>query len=325
MEKKDNEKDIWVIGDIHGCFDPFKELMTALNGETNKLIFLGDYIDFGPSSKEILDYLMHLNCEKVFLMGNHEQMMLDFVKKGYIYQKYEDTWICDNGGHTTIRSLYPDIHVCECNSEDFTPEDFPLEQKYIDFLEKLKMSHTETIGDQKFLFTHAKLNPNLSAADQLSVNSIEEMVAFCERNKMHPEKTLLWNREEVEGKYGDFILIHGHTPTNLLNSHIGNLHGYKPELGYPFIKFKDPQNKVKFSGREREGYSLSESHWENANFSDIISINLDTGCVYGNYLTALKLSEENFKKNQFEIIQVKNGTDYRRGKNCSLETIYIKN
>ncbi|MDR0355331.1 MAG: metallophosphoesterase, partial [Deltaproteobacteria bacterium] len=72
---------IWAIGDIHGMFDPLKRLLERIREfdkpeDPAKVIFLGDYIDHGPSSKETLDLVMRLDLEKVCLAGNHEDMAL---------------------------------------------------------------------------------------------------------------------------------------------------------------------------------------------------------------------------------------------------------
>ena len=76
---------IVAIGDIHGCFDPLKALIRSVEGfrhevEDIEYIFIGDYIDRGPSTKEVLDFLIHLKAKKTFLMGNHEHMLLVYYK-----------------------------------------------------------------------------------------------------------------------------------------------------------------------------------------------------------------------------------------------------
>jgi len=49
----------FVVGDIHGCFKSLKELYSNLDG-WDRLIFLGDYIDRGPESKKVIDFLINL-------------------------------------------------------------------------------------------------------------------------------------------------------------------------------------------------------------------------------------------------------------------------
>lgn len=71
------------IGDIHGCIDPLNDLLKTVLPELGKgdhLVFLGDVIDRGPSSKACVERLMQCPSETTaevrFVMGNHEQAML---------------------------------------------------------------------------------------------------------------------------------------------------------------------------------------------------------------------------------------------------------
>lgn len=71
----------YVIGDIHGCYDEMLRLINMIhdhaNGNSYKIIFVGDYVDRGPNSKEVVDYIMRTkNHGHIALMGNHEDMIL---------------------------------------------------------------------------------------------------------------------------------------------------------------------------------------------------------------------------------------------------------
>ena len=77
---------LYAMSDIHGCIDELKTRMERidLSGE-NRLIFLGDYLDYGDSSCQVLKYILELQKqyggEKIIVLkGNHEQMFLDFIK-----------------------------------------------------------------------------------------------------------------------------------------------------------------------------------------------------------------------------------------------------
>lgn len=85
----------FVIGDIHGCLDELQTLVGTIKGlvkdEESHLIFLGDYIDRGPDSSGVVDYLMKLPSEwngyVDCLMGNHEDM---YNQTTYGVGKYDD-------------------------------------------------------------------------------------------------------------------------------------------------------------------------------------------------------------------------------------------
>src|SRR5260370_40994849 len=81
MWKKESR--VFAFGDIHGCPDELGALLKAIDlGADDTVIFIGDYVDRGPSARDAIDILIdlksrHLNT--VFLKGNHEDMMLAFI------------------------------------------------------------------------------------------------------------------------------------------------------------------------------------------------------------------------------------------------------
>ena len=109
------------IGDIHGSLGAFRALRASLNLADDRLIFLGDYIDRGPESRQVLETLLDLssNPHHVFLRGNHDQWLLRARKE----KRWFKTWIGEGvGGKETLRaygassfevsalSLIPDEH-----------------------------------------------------------------------------------------------------------------------------------------------------------------------------------------------------------------------
>lgn len=76
---------IYAISDIHGCMDALKKQMEYVDlGGDNRIVFLGDYIDYGNSSCQVLQYIWELQKQMgdenvIALKGNHEQMFLEWV------------------------------------------------------------------------------------------------------------------------------------------------------------------------------------------------------------------------------------------------------
>jgi len=67
------------IGDIHGCHTALATLLDYVKPtRDDQLIFLGDYIDRGPASRQVIETLLSLKqtCSTIFLRGNHEEMIL---------------------------------------------------------------------------------------------------------------------------------------------------------------------------------------------------------------------------------------------------------
>jgi serine/threonine protein phosphatase 1 len=96
-----------IIGDVHGHYT---ELMRALehadyDPASDRLVFLGDYINRGEESREVLDFVVHLEAAEpgrhVFLRGNHEDIILHSLK-GDVRALH--AWLDGMSGHSTLRS-----------------------------------------------------------------------------------------------------------------------------------------------------------------------------------------------------------------------------
>lgn len=99
---------IYAIGDIHGRDDLLANLLGKIEADakdfngTVKLVFIGDYIDRGNSSKQVVERLRHglpSRFETVFLRGNHEQALMDFMADPIAAAAWL-SW----GGDTTLES-----------------------------------------------------------------------------------------------------------------------------------------------------------------------------------------------------------------------------
>ena len=139
------------VGDIHGSARELEILLAAVApGPADQLVFLGDYVDRGPASNEVIALLVDLQARlpgTVFLRGNHEEMMMDFLgmegARGNIFLRA--------GGASTVASYGLD-------PEAATPEKFRsvLPETHRRFLEEsLRLHHQE--GD--YLFVHAGCVP----------------------------------------------------------------------------------------------------------------------------------------------------------------------
>jgi serine/threonine protein phosphatase 1 len=97
------------IGDIHGCAAALRALVKLIEprpGDT--LISLGDCVDRGPDSRQVIEELLALRekCRLVPLLGNHEEMMLNSIDGR---PQPDDWWTC--GGAATVASYSPQHDV----------------------------------------------------------------------------------------------------------------------------------------------------------------------------------------------------------------------
>jgi serine/threonine protein phosphatase 1 len=184
---------IYAVGDIHGCYDKLLVLMEKMDidFESDTLVFLGDYIDRGPQSFEVVAYLADLKqryANTIFLKGNHEEML-----EKYLSGVDRITYLV-NGGQQTLESYMNRPR----------PEGEPaIPSTHLEFFKSLRIYY-ET---QNYIFVHAGL-----------------------KNKVPLEKQktedLLWIRRRfIESKY-DYgkMVVFGHTPLHeplLLPNKIG--------------------------------------------------------------------------------------------------------
>ena len=174
-------KRLFAIGDIHGCYDSLKKMIEEVIKlqKIDKLILLGDYIDRGKKSKEVIDFIIQLLEQKfdiVPLMGNHETMLLDAIKN----EKNVSKWI-QNGGVQTLKSF----KISSIKN---------LDSKYVKFFNTLKYYYLFN----EFLFVHAGFNDNM-------VNPFSDFYSMIWKCKESYNNPLLANK----------TVVHGHNPINI--------------------------------------------------------------------------------------------------------------
>jgi serine/threonine protein phosphatase 1 len=172
---------LFAISDIHGCFKPFYELVvnTFKLTKSDQLILLGDYIDRGNQSKEVIDFIIDLKREGFNvtpLKGNHEAMLVD----SYYNQDILPLWLM-NYGMSTLESfgIY-DIRE--------------IDSLYLEFFTKLDFY--KIIGN--VIFVHAGFDDSATDpfADECS------MLWECRLSYQNP-------------KLSDKTIIHGHRPKTI--------------------------------------------------------------------------------------------------------------
>lgn len=147
-----------VIGDIHGCSDALKDLLTKIDPKPeDTIITLGDYIDRGPNSKEVIDILLDLNdqCNYIPLMGNHELMLVHIFDGDSA-----DSWMY-HGGLNTILSYKPtQAQTYEVSDLKVLRE--VLTWRHVNFIKNCRRYYE----DEKNIFVHANYDPQKSMDEQ---------------------------------------------------------------------------------------------------------------------------------------------------------------
>ena len=189
---------IYVVGDIHGRADLLDRVAAKIDthssanpGPQSLEVFLGDYIDRGPHSRDVIERLVQRSRlhTMIFLKGNHENYVCEFLKRPSVLANWSQ-----NGGLETLLSygLRPSMRPSDTEQTNLATAFASLLPKtHKQFFAQLKMSFS--CGG--YFFAHAGVNPAFSLAQQR-------------------EEDLLWIRDNFLYCESDFgqIVVHGHTP-----------------------------------------------------------------------------------------------------------------
>jgi serine/threonine protein phosphatase 1 len=190
---------IYAIGDVHGRADLLAEMFAAIDASLvshpidNPIqILLGDYIDRGPRSREVIDALLLREQQHtmIYLRGNHESYAVQFLNDPSVLSE----WLHVGGANTLLSyGLRPSVRNDAQQQQDLSIAFAKaLPRSHRDFMENLTLSYS--CGD--FFFAHAGVRPGVPLAEQ-------------------SEHDLIWIREDFLLHEEDFgkIIVHGHSPT----------------------------------------------------------------------------------------------------------------
>ena len=192
---------IYAVGDIHGRLDLLQDVHQKILQDaqtyqgTKIVVYLGDYVDRGPHSKQVVDYLLAQTLpdfKAVYLLGNHEQVLLQFIE-GHGLEIAQD-WF-GFGGLATLQSYGVMLRGIP------TLKDLPRLQA--EFSEKCPVAHRQfyqalalsfELGG--YFFVHAGIKPKLPLTKQIADD-------------------MLWIRDEFLNSRKQFekVIVHGHSVT----------------------------------------------------------------------------------------------------------------
>jgi serine/threonine protein phosphatase 1 len=187
---------VYAVGDVHGRADLLAQLLSEIDADLKAHpapraihVFLGDYIDRGPDSRQVLDLLVarSQSHETILLKGNHEVLLDEFLRKPESFVTWRDV-----GGIDTLLS-----YGIRPPSNPGPAEQMMLAQRFAEvlpsaqFLKNLKRS----FSCEDFFFVHAGVRPGVPLSHQA-------------------DEDLFWIRDEFlnsEQRFGK-IIVHGHNP-----------------------------------------------------------------------------------------------------------------
>lgn len=188
---------LYVIGDVHGRDDLLAQLVREIESDLTgcsqdaETIFLGDYVDRGPRSADVLQRLTAGDWPLPFvaLRGNHEQMLLRFLNDA----TYLKAWRHFGGLETLLSFGINGPKALEAGAYDDAQRELKsrLSPSTMEFLATIPTS--SQLGD--YFFCHAGIRPGVALANQ-------------------KDDDLLWIRDEftMSQVQHEKIVVHGHTP-----------------------------------------------------------------------------------------------------------------
>jgi serine/threonine protein phosphatase 1 len=191
---------VYAIGDVHGRIDLLRQLEgqivedAARQGEScrNLIVYLGDYVDRGFNSREVIEHLTNGPPEafdRVLLLGNHDQWLRSFLDG----EPVGDSWV-RFGGDATLLSYGVTLALDQPDDVRLAAAQSMLASKLPDGHRALLDSLEPMVAMGDYLFVHAGIRPGVPLAKQA-------------------EHDLIWIREPFlswSGEYGK-IVVHGHT------------------------------------------------------------------------------------------------------------------
>lgn len=190
---------VYAIGDVHGRVDLLQEAFVKIDKHRTAYpianaieVMLGDYIDRGHSSFEVIELLSsRARSGTICLKGNHETFLLQFLHDPYILTHWQHF-----GGLETLTSygLKPSLNCSRKVQEKLAAQlADQLPAHHHKFLISLPLCFA--LGD--YFFVHAGVRPGIDLSRQSSDD-------------------LLWIRDDFLSYRGSFgkIVVHGHTPVS---------------------------------------------------------------------------------------------------------------
>lgn len=273
----------YAIGDVQGCFDELRELLAKINfnSDCDQLWFCGDLVNRGPKSLETLRYVRSLEDNAITVLGNHDLHLLATV---YEHKK--------PGKNDTFDALM--------EASDAT-----------DLFNWLRHQPLVAHDQEKNItLLHAGIHPDWSIKKALRLAKEVEQILQSDNHinfykHMYGDKPFIWDDSLSGWQRYRFI-------TNILTRlRYCNTQG-KPALsakGAPGSQAKTLLPWYEVPGRKTQNDTIIFGHWSTLPHAGITSINntyaIDSGCLWGGMLTAMRIDTEPFVYNHLHCAGAK--------------------
>lgn len=262
----------FAVGDLQGCFDELKDLLDSFNfDETNdQLWFTGDLVNRGPQSLECLRFVKSLGDNAVSVLGNHDLHMLA---------------VAQNSKHKRKKDTFDSVlNAPDCD-------------ELLSWLKTRHLLHYDKTLD--FTLIHAGLVPEWDHAQTVSLaNEVIQTLSSTELpgflDYMYGNTPNHWS-DDLDGWERIRFIINCFTRMRYC-SNTGQL--AFEEKGPPGSQAKNIYPWFSIPSRRTNNKKIIFGHWSTVhlgnirNFSEYNVFPLDTGCVWGGQLSAIRLEDQ---------------------------------
>ncbi len=262
----------YAIGDVQGCFDELKALLTQINfnSDRDQLWFCGDLVNRGPKSLETLRFIKSLEDNAISVLGNHD---LHLLATAFNHK--------NPGKKDTFDELL------QANDS----------QELLNWLRHQPLAHHNKQNNITLL--HAGIHPHWSIRKMLKLaNEVENILRSNQHIKfyknMYGDKPTRWHRGLSGWSRCRYI-------TNMLTRLRYCDKKGKAELhakGAPGSQAKNLYPWYEVPGRVSQYDTIIFGHWSTLPHAGIKCINntyaIDSGCLWGGFLTAMRIDEKPF-------------------------------
>ena len=261
----------YAIGDLQGCFDPLTRLLDYIgfSPDKDRLWFVGDLVNRGPQSLEVLRFVKDLGPAAVTVLGNHD-LYLIVRAANHVKPSHDDT-------------IGPVLAASDC-------------EELIAWLRSKPLLHTQTINENTWVMVHAGLLPSWDIAKAQALS--DEVSAALTAPKYVDFLANMWGsepdawRDDLAGWERLRVIVNAMTRMRFIRpdgSMVFRVPGAEapPERGPAgCIPWFDAR------GRKSANHTILFGHWAalGFRFSEKL-LALDSGCLWGGRLTAVRLDD----------------------------------
>lgn len=194
-------KQIYIIGDVHGCYNTLLELVKQLPPHAH-LVFVGDLIDRGPHSKEVIQYVRQHGHDVV--LGNHEDMLIDCDGKLRDERGNYTDWGANGGdacldSYNSLEELQEDIEWLKT-----LPRLIFIDEAQDKMGRSLVVSHAPVLDYMEY---YLHIMNRINEKDYTP----HELIDF-EHTISNSEMMMIWNRNIPKKQQTNYFNVFGHTP-----------------------------------------------------------------------------------------------------------------